>query len=112
MAKKSKSAVGKIPFHAVVEKVQSGTISDREFSKYFVAQPNPRRPFDFTIGVNSAAVDLGGVKKSGKLGDALVHDASIGRDQKIRAAAPPKGFLRKLPVVAEGDAWLRRPHWI
>jgi lysophospholipase L1-like esterase len=112
MAQKSKSAAGKTPFHAVVEKVQRGTISDKEFSKYFVAQPNPRRPFDFTIGVNSAAVDLGGVEKSGKLADALVHDASIGRDQQIRAAAPPKGFLRKTPVVAEGDSWFRLPHSI
>ncbi|HTG03324.1 MAG TPA: SGNH/GDSL hydrolase family protein [Bradyrhizobium sp.] len=112
MAKKSKSAAGKTPFHAVVEKVQSGTISDKEFSNYFVAQPNPRQPFDFAIGINSAAVDLQGVEKSGKLADALVHDASIGRDQQIRAATPPKGFQRKTPIVAEGDSWFRLPQVI
>jgi lysophospholipase L1-like esterase len=112
MAKKSKSAAGKTPFHAVVEKVQRGTISDKEFSNYFVAQPNPRQPFDFTIGINRAAVDLQGVEKSGKFADALVHDASIGRDQQIRAAAPPKGFRRKTPIVAEGDSWFRLPQVI
>ena len=116
MAKKSKPAAGKTPgktpFHTVVEKIQRGTISDTEFSNYFIAQPNPRQPFDFTIGINRAAVDLQGVEKSGKLADALVHDASIGRDQRIRAAAPPKGFQRKTPIVAEGDSWFRLPHLI
>jgi lysophospholipase L1-like esterase len=110
MAKKP--AAGKTPFHTVVEKVQRGTISDKEFSNYFVAQPNPRQPFDFTIGINSAAVDLQGVEQSSKFADALVHDASIGRDPQIRAAAPPKGFQRKTPVVAEGDSWFRLPHVI
>jgi hypothetical protein len=116
MAKKSKPAAGKTPgktpFHTVVEKIQRGTISDTEFSNYFAAQPNPRQPFDFTIGINRAAVDLQGVEKSGKFADALVHDASIGRDQRIRAAAPPKGFQRKTPIVAEGDSWFRLPHLI
>jgi lysophospholipase L1-like esterase len=112
MAKKSKSAAGKTPFHAVVEKVQHGTISDKEFSNYFIAQPNPGQPFDFTIGINRAAVDLQGVEKSGKFADALVHDASIGRDRQIRAAVPPKGFRRKTPIVAEGDSWFRLPHLI
>jgi hypothetical protein len=112
MAKKSKSAAGKTPFHAVVEKIQRGSISDKDFSNFFVAQPNPRQPFDFTVGLNSAAVDLRGVEKSGKLADALVHDASIGRDRQIRAAAPPKGFQRKTPIVAEGDSWFRLPQVI
>ena len=112
MARKSKSAAGKTPFHAVVEKVQRGTISDKEFSNYFVAQPNPRQPFDFTIGINRAAVELQGVEKSGKFADALVHDASIGRDRQIRRAAPPKGFQRKSPIVAEGDSWFRLPQVI
>jgi N-acetylmuramoyl-L-alanine amidase len=112
MAKKSKAASGKTSFHAVVEKVQRGTISDKEFSDYFIAQPSPRQPFDFAIGINRAAVDLEGVEKSGKFADALVHDASIGRDRKIRAAAPPKGFQRKTPIVAEGDSWFRLPQVI
>jgi hypothetical protein len=110
MAKKP--AAGKTAFHTVVEKVQRGTISDNEFSKYFVAQPNPRRPFDFTIGINGAAVDLQGVEKSGRFADALVQDASIGRDPQVRAASPPKGFQRKTPVVAEGDSWFRLPNVI
>jgi hypothetical protein len=109
MAKKSKSIAGKIPFHALVQKVQRGTISDKDFSNYFVAQPNPRQPFDFNVGINSGAVDLQGVEKTGKFADALVHDASIGRDRQIRAASPPKGFQRKLPIIAEGDSWFRLP---
>lgn len=109
MAKKPKAAAGKTSFHAVVEKVQRGTISDKEVSDYFVAQPNPSNPFDFTIGLNRAAVDVEGVEKSSKLADALIHDASIGRDQKMRAVAPPKAFDRKIPIVAEGDSWFRLP---
>src|SRR5438034_5985456 len=31
---------------------------------------------------------------------------------QIRAAAPPKGFRRKTPIVAEGDSWFRLPHLI
>ena len=112
MAKKSVAAATRTPFHTVVEKVQRGTISDNEFSSYFVAQPNPRQPFDFTIGINRAAVDLEGVEKTGKFADALVHDASIGRDQQVRAAAPPRGFQRKSPIIAEGDSWFRLPHLI
>jgi len=42
------------------------------------------------------------LKKSGKLADALVHDASIGRDQQI-ARPPAKGSSAKTPIVAEGD---------
>ena len=114
MAKKSKpkTAAGKTSFHAVVEKVQSGSISDKELADYFVAQPNPRQPFDFAIGINRAAVDLGGVEKSARLADALVHDTSIGRDRKIRAATPPKAYQRKTPLVAEGDSWFRLPQVI
>ena len=79
MAKKSKADAGKTPFHTVVEKIQRGTITDKEISDYFVAQPNPQRPFDFTVGLNSAAVDFRGVEKSSKLADALAQDATIGR---------------------------------
>src|SRR5258706_6733624 len=107
MAKKSKSAAGKTPFHAVVEKIQRGSISDKDFSNFFVAQPNPRQLFDFTVGINRAAVDLGGVEKSGKLTDALVHDASIDRDRHIRAAATPTVIQRQTPIAAEGESWIR-----
>ena len=112
LAKKSKADAGKTPFHTVVEKIQRGTITDKEISDYFVAQPNPQKPFDFTVGLNRAAVDFQGVEKSSKLADALAHDATIGRDQQMRAAAPPKGFQRKTPIVAEGDSWFRLPHLI
>lgn len=104
MAKKLKAAAEKTPFHSVVEKVQRGTITDKEISDYFVAQPNPQKPFDFTVGLNRAAIDFQGVEKSSKLADALAHDVAIGRDRQIRAAAPPKAFQRKAPIIAEGDS--------
>jgi lysophospholipase L1-like esterase len=112
MAKNLKVAAGKTPFHTVVEKVQRGTITDKEISDYFIAQPNPQKPFDFTVGLNRAAVDFQGVEKSSKLADALAHDATIGRDRQMRAAAPPKGFQRKAPIVAEGDSWFQLPRFI
>lgn len=110
MARKANSvAAGKTPFHAVVEKVQRGTITGKEISQYFVAQPNPQRPFDFTVGVNRAAVDFQGAEKSSRLADALAQDATINRDLKARAPAAPAGFQRKSPIVAEGDSWFRLP---
>jgi hypothetical protein len=112
MAKKVKSDTGKTPFHAVVEKVQRNNVSEEEFSKFFLAQPNPRQPFDFTIGINRSAVDLEGVEKTGKFADALAHDAAIGRARQNLKAAAPKGFQRKTPIVAEGDSWFRLPHFI
>jgi hypothetical protein len=113
MAKKANTvAAGKTPFHTVVEKVQRGTITDKEISEYFVAQPNPQKPFDFTVGLNRAAVDFQGVEKSSKLADALAHDAAIGRDQQVRAAAAPAGYQRKSPIIAEGDSWFRLPNVI
>jgi hypothetical protein len=109
MAKAQKPQAGKAAFHAVVEKVQRGTITDKEISDFFVAQPNPRQPFDFTIGVNRAAVDIEGVERTGKLADALVHDASVGRDKRVRAAKAPPAYKRKTPLVDEGDSWFRLP---
>jgi hypothetical protein len=109
MARKPKSAGGKTPFHAVVEKIQNRSISDADISNFFVIQPNPRRPFDFTVGLNRTAVDFRGIEKAAKLADALAHDASIGRDERLAPTTPPKGFGRKVPVVAEGDSWFRLP---
>ena len=112
MAKKANTvAAGKTPFHAVVEKVQRGTITDKEIAQYFVAQPNPQKPFDFTVGLNRAAVDFQGVEKSSKSADALAQDAAISRDRQARAAAPT-GFQRKSPIIAEGDSWFRLPNVI
>ena len=112
MAKKANTAAaGKTPFHAVVEKVQRGTISDKEIAQYFVAQPNPQKPFDFTVGLNRAAVDFQGVEKSSKWADALAQDAAISRDRQARAAAPT-GFQRKSPIIAEGNSWFRLPNVI
>jgi lysophospholipase L1-like esterase len=105
----TRSSADKTPFHAVVEKVQRGTLTDKEFSDFFVAQPNPRQPFDFTIGVNRAMVGMDGVERSGKVADALLHDASTGRDARVRAAKPPAAYKRKSPLVDEGDSWFRLP---
>ena len=81
----------------------------QEISDYFVAQPNPQRPFDFTVGLsNRAAVDFQGVEKSREACHALAHDATIGRDVQIAPRLRP-GFERKTPIVAEGDSWFRLP---
>lgn len=112
MARKSNATGGKIPFHTLVEKIQRGTITDKEVSDYFVAQPNPQKPFDFIVALNRAAVDVQGVEKFSTFADALAHDAAIDLDRKMRAAAPPKGFQRKSPIVAEGDSWFRLPRFI
>jgi lysophospholipase L1-like esterase len=41
--------------------------------------------------------------------DALLHDASTGRDARVRAAKPPAAYKRKSPLVDEGDSWFRLP---
>ena len=67
MAKKSKAAAGKTPFHTVVEKFSAAPLPTRKFPDYFVAQPNPQKPFDFTVGLNRAAVDFQGVESRASL---------------------------------------------
>jgi hypothetical protein len=104
MAKKLKAAAEKTPFHSVVEKVQRGTITDKEISDYFVAQPNPQKPFDFTVGLNRAAIDFQGVEKSSKLADALAHDVAIATGRSARPHRPRRSSarLQSLPRATRG----------
>jgi hypothetical protein len=88
MAKKLKAAAGKTPFHTVVEKVQRGTITDKEISDYFVAQPNPQKPFDFTVG--------------------LIARPSISRASKSPASW--QTHWRTMLRSGATDRYARRPH--
>jgi hypothetical protein len=44
----------KIPFYTIVQKIQSGRITAQELRQYFLVERNPRRPFDFLVGINGS----------------------------------------------------------
>jgi lysophospholipase L1-like esterase len=104
--------VAKLPLHALVERIQSGKITEKEIGQSFLIQQNPDRPFDFLIGINPENVDIARVESAALLAKPLLHDASIMLDQRmgLRRTAAAK-FRRKGPIIAEGDSWFRLPSW-
>jgi lysophospholipase L1-like esterase len=105
-------ATNKTPLHVVVQKIQSGRITEPELSRYFSVAPNPRQPFDFIVTINADTVDLENVESAAFLGEPLLSDA--GRVVAARARAPrkPAKYKRKLPIIAEGDSWFKLPDLI
>ncbi|HVG51202.1 MAG TPA: SGNH/GDSL hydrolase family protein [Xanthobacteraceae bacterium] len=103
----SRTSVARIAFYTLVEKVQRGTITDAETASYFVVQPRFDAPFKFDIGINATAVDVTGVEHAGRMAEGLLHDAMIASDRRPARVAPPAGYKRKTPIIAEGDSWFR-----
>src|SRR4029077_12257596 len=105
------AVANKIPFHALVQKIQTGKITERELSQYFLAKQNPRQPFDFVVGINTDAVDVSNVKKSALDPSSLLRDAGATLD-RLQASGKKKlsgKYRRKSPIIAEGDSWFKLP---
>jgi hypothetical protein len=102
------------PLHVVVQKIQNRQISKEEAAKFFTFAPNPAKPFDFIIGINTDAVDVSNVPSAQALAGPLLRDAGIALQFKRLPAAPKRisKFKRKLPLVAEGDSWFKLPELI
>ena len=49
---------GKLPFHVLVQKIQTGKISEQELAQYFIIEQNPQQPFDYLVGINTDTVDV------------------------------------------------------
>jgi hypothetical protein len=110
LASEEGSMANKIPLWTVVQKIQTGKITEREVRQYFVVEPNHRQPFDFVAGFNTDRVDVGNIENTGRLADPLMRGAGTVID--LRHAKPKKRvakFKRKLPLIAEGDSWFRLP---
>jgi hypothetical protein len=101
----------KIPFHSLIEKIQSGKITDKEVAQYFIAEPHPSQPFDFVVGINTDRVDVSNVENAALLAGPLLQDAGTVSDRKRRKKATAK-HKRKSPLIAEGDSWFRLPQLI
>ncbi len=100
----------KIPFHVVVQKIQSGKITENDLRRYFVVERNPKRPFDFHARINLEHVDVTNVENSGTLADPLLKDAATSLEVKrLGARRRTTGFQRQSPIIAEGDSWFKLP---
>lgn len=105
---------GKTPLHVVVQKIQSRQITKEETAKFFTLAPNPAKPFDFNIRINTDAVDVSNVPSAQALAGPLLRDAGIALQFKRLPAAPKRisKLKRKLPLIAEGDSWFKLPELI
>lgn len=109
MARRAPAA--KIPLHAIVQKIQSRDIGEDETQKFFSVTPNPAKPFDFNISINTDAVDIANAPSAQAMAGPLLRDAGIALDfNRLPAAPKPVAKLkRKLPLIAEGDSWFKLP---
>jgi hypothetical protein len=105
----------KIPFHALVQKIQTGKISEQELTKYFIVEQNPQQPFDYLVGINTNTVDVTNVEKSALVSDSLLRDAGtiLDRQRANKGKKKINKYKRKSPIIAEGDSWFKLPdlHW-
>ncbi len=98
----------KVALHTVLEKIQSRTLSEKEAHRFFTAKPNPAKPFDFDIGINTETVDIENAPSAQALAGPMLRDAGIVLDFNRIAAAPKSAkFRRKLPLIAEGNSWFK-----
>jgi lysophospholipase L1-like esterase len=103
--------MAKLPLHVLVEKIQSGKISEKELARYFIVEPNPAQPFDFLAGINPNTVDVTNVERTALLADPLLDDATriLERSNLRRGGRAGFRYKRKFPIIAEGDSWFKLP---
>jgi hypothetical protein len=105
----------KLPFHALVEKIQTGKISEQELTRYFIVEQNPRQPFDYLVGINTNTVDVTNVERSALVSDSLLRDAGtiLDRQRARKGKKKVAKYKRKSPIIADGDSWFKLPplHW-
>lgn len=101
----------KVPLHVVMQKIQSRKISAGDTAKFFKIAPNPNKPFDFNVSMNTDAVDIANAPSAHALAAPLLRDAGIAMQfNRLPAVAKKVGkFKRKLPLIAEGDSWFKLP---
>ena len=106
---------GKLPFHVLVQKIQTGKISEQELAQYFIIEQNPQQPFDYLVGINTDTVDVTNVEKSALVSDSLLRDAGsiLDRQQTRKLKKKVPKYKRKSPIIADGDSWFKLPnlHW-
>lgn len=98
----------RITLSQLVEKIQSGKLTQKEAKDYFVVEPNVHRPFDFNTYINVDNVDVTNFESLARDADHLV--ASIPTDAATRKKKVAKKIATAHNIVAEGDSWFRLPH--
>jgi hypothetical protein len=76
------AVANKIPFHALVHKIQSGTISEEELVPCFLVKQNPRQPFDYLVSITTNALDVSNVEKATFDASSLLRDAGAVLDRR------------------------------
>jgi hypothetical protein len=102
----------KLALHSLVEKIQSGRISEGEMARCFLLEQNPYRPFDYVVGINGDTVDVTNVERTAISADALLRDAGAVLDRRQAGKASRRAgtrYRRKTPIIAEGDSWFKLP---
>jgi hypothetical protein len=97
----------RITLPQLVEKIQSRKLTPQEARDYFLAEPNPRQPFDFDTYVNPEYVDVKNFESLARDADLLVTNISTAPPGRKKVISRRKGTTHR--VVAEGDSWFRLP---
>ncbi|MDE2365151.1 MAG: SGNH/GDSL hydrolase family protein [Hyphomicrobiales bacterium] len=100
----------KISLAQIVQKIQTGALTDQDKRQYFVVEPDPARPMNFRIFVNAENVDIAGLERLAQNADPLF--ASITRHGRGKhKGKATKGGASARYIVAKGDSWFRLPHF-
>ena len=97
-----------IPLAALMEKVQSGAITEKEVKSYFRISSDRSRPFGPTMAINEDTVAVAGVEATARaIGPSLGYEASkVAQTNKLVAAGAP---APDGSIIAEGNSWFNLP---
>ena len=97
-----------IPLAALMEKVQSGAITEKEVKSYFRISSDRSRPFGPTMAINEDTVAIAGMEGTARaIGPSLGYEASkVAQTNKLVAAGAP---APDGSIIAEGDSWFNLP---
>lgn len=98
----------KISFTDLVSLVQSGKITEKEVSRYFIRAPSTTPQFAPELAVNEKEVEVGGVAAAARASGAALGNRAmtIVREAQLAKAGAPKPDGT---IVAEGDSWFNLP---
>jgi hypothetical protein len=94
----------------LIERIQNQKLTPQEAKDYFLVEPNPHRPFDFSTYINPEYVDVRNFGSLARDADLLVTNISTTPAGRKRVTA--RKTATRGQIVAEGDSWFRLPPYI
>ncbi|HVI79825.1 MAG TPA: hypothetical protein VM715_16990 [Candidatus Acidoferrum sp.] len=101
----------RITFAQLVNKVQSGRITQKESEQYFAYDSATTKPFDPGIALNENNVDISGVELAAR---ASAYELGVKADKIAKANLITTSARAPKPdgsIIAEGDSWFHLPSW-